>query len=263
MTEKTPETVLITGGSKGIGLEIAKQFARNHYNLVLVSRDEKTLDEVAQSLHSTGAENVISLAIDLSQADSPQALYQEIQNRGIQIDVLVNNAGVGLYGNFAEADQDQELQMMQLNMLTLTTLTKLFLKPMLKRGHGRVLNVASLVAYQPGGARMAVYYATKSYVLSFSKGLSVELRGTGVKVTALCPGPVATNFEFISGADKTVLYRLPKLSPKRVAIAAYRATRRGSRIVIPGFLSKILAFAGELPPRRIALEVNNLLLKKL
>lgn len=255
------QTVLVTGASSGIGLAIARQFAEHQYRLVLVSRNLEKLDLAAEDLRKNGAPEVTTIALDLARPDAAQTLLQNIEERKIQIDILINNAGTGLYGEFTELPLEKEIQMMQLNMLTLASLTKLFLQPMLERGHGRILNVASLVAYQPGGPHMATYYATKAFVLSFCKGLSVELRGTGVTVTALCPGPTKTAFEETSGAAKTFLYRLPKTSPRRVARAAFRATRSGRRVAIPGLLSKILAFAGELPPRRIALEVNNLLLK--
>ena len=259
--KKNDQTALVTGASSGIGLEIARQFAKHQYRLVLVSRNQEKLDLVADDLRNNGAPEVTAIALDLSRPDAAQTLFQNIKDRKIRVDTLINNAGMGLYGKFPELPLEKDTEMMQLNMLTLVSLTKLFLQPMLEQGHGRILNVASLVAYQPGGSRMATYYATKAFVLSFCKGLSVELRGTGVTVTALCPGPTKTAFEETSGAAKTFLYRLPKTSARRVARATFRATRSGRRVVIPGLLSKFLAFAGELPPRRIALEVNNLLLK--
>jgi short-subunit dehydrogenase len=177
--------------------------------------------------------------------------------------VLVNNAGVGVYGELQHESLDAVRRMQMINVVALTTLTRLALPGMLARKRGRILNVASIAAYQPGGPRMAVYYATKAYVLSFSKGLARELDGSGVSVTALSPGPTKTSFEQDSGAHATRLYRrLPQVSAKAVAIAGYRGMMRGRRVVIPGVTAKIVAFAGELPPRTIALEVNQFLLKR-
>jgi short-subunit dehydrogenase len=151
-----------------------------------------------------------------------------------------------------------------LNVVALTSLTRLALPAMLARKHGRILNLASVVGYQPGGPRMAVYYATKSYVLSFSKGLARELDGSGVSVTALSPGITKSPFEGKAGASRTALYKFwPQMDAKTVAIAGYRGMMRGRRVVLPGLATKILSFAGEFPPRAIALEVNNLLLKRI
>ncbi|MEJ2467413.1 MAG: SDR family NAD(P)-dependent oxidoreductase, partial [Candidatus Thiodiazotropha sp.] len=148
-----------------------------------------------------------------------------------------------------------------LNMLALTALSKRFLKPMIQRGRGHIVNLASLAADQPGGPGFAVYYATKSYVLSFSKTLALELRGSGIHVSAVCPGPVATAFKDRSGAADSWLYRLPKNTPEKIAGSVCRAIKSHRSVVLPGIFSKFLAFAGEMPPRRIALEVNNLLLR--
>jgi short-subunit dehydrogenase len=162
---------------------------------------------------------------------------------------------------FSEQDVDAINRLVTLNVAALTTLARLALPDMLARRTGRILNVASLVAYQPGGPQEAVYYATKSFVLSFSKGLARELRGSGVTITALCPGPTKTSFETTAGATNTALYKwMPSTPAAAVARAGYRGMMRGSTVVIPGLLTKLLAFAGELPPRWIALEVNRLLL---
>jgi len=151
--------------------------------------------------------------------------------------------------------------MMQLNMQTLTALSKLFLPPMIERKQGHIINITSLTAYQPGGPGMALYYASKSYVLSFTKALSVELRGTGVYASAVCPGPVASEFVSRSGVGKTPLYSLPKQTPDQIANATCKALKSRQRVIIPDLITKLLAFAGELHPRRIALEINRILLK--
>jgi short-subunit dehydrogenase len=189
-------------------------------------------------------------------------LWADLMATDVAIDVLVNNAGVGLYGLLQEQDPEALERMLQLNMATLTTLTRLALPGMRQRRWGRILNVASVVGYQPGAPRMAAYYATKAYVLSLSKGLARELDGSGVSVTVLSPGPTETLFDDRSGADRNVLFkRLPKMTAAAVARAGYRGMKRQSTVVIPGLMTKAIAFAGGLPPRRLALEVNRLLWK--
>jgi short-subunit dehydrogenase len=176
--------------------------------------------------------------------------------------VLVNNAGVGIYGEVWQQDAEALQRMLVLNVEALTLLTRYALPAMLERRSGRILNVASIVGYQPGGPRMAAYYASKAYVLSFSKGLGVELRGTGVTVTALCPGLTRTGFMKHAGATSSVLEGTPGSSPEIVAKEGYKGLMRGRSVVIPGMLTKFLAFAGELPPRRIALAFNERLLRR-
>ena len=255
---------LVTGASSGIGLELARQLAAGGHDLVLVARSAERLNLVARELHDQYGVHVQTHVRDLSGPNEVRALWDSLADAGVAIDVLVNNAGVGLHGAFVAQPIDEIERLVLLNVAALTTLTRLVLPAMTARRSGRILNVASLVAYQPGGPQEAVYYATKSFVLSFSKGLARELRGSGVSVTVLCPGPTATSFEENSGATDTILYRwTPLMSASAVARAGYRGMMRGSGVVIPGVLAKILAFAGELPPRRVALEVNRLLLRSL
>jgi uncharacterized protein len=251
-------TALITGASSGIGLELARLAAHDHCNLVIVSRDPDRLERVATSLRAQFGVQVRQEAKDLSSATGASELCADLTKAGIAIDILINNAGVGLYGSFAEQRPESIDGMVQLNVAALTTLTRFALTGMCERRWGRILNVASVVAYQPGSPYMAAYYATKAYVLSFSRGLSRELDGTGVSVTVLSPGPTQTAFDDRAGADEpSVLYkRYPKMTAEAVARAGYRGMLRQSRAVIPGLLTKLLAFTGELPPRRIALEVN-------
>jgi short-subunit dehydrogenase len=230
---------------------------------VLVARDLQQLEDLAMELRAKHGVSVQCHSRDLSRPQVASKLWAELANAGVTVDILVNNAGLGHYGLFEEQDPDALTGMVELNVATLTTLTRLALPGMLERRWGRILNVASVVAYQPGGPRMAAYYASKSYVLALSKGLARELAGTGVSVTALCPGPTKTAFEEQSGAVDTALYRwVPKLSAEAVARAGYRGMRRGSKVVLPGLMAKVLAIAGELPPRLIALEVNRFLLKE-
>jgi short-subunit dehydrogenase len=255
-------TALVTGASSGIGLEVARVLAQDGCDLVVVSRNGRKLEEVAQDFAHQYHVSVRPHAADLSEPGAATALWSRLEGAGVNVDILVNNAGVGLYGPFSEQAPDAIARMLELNVGALTKLTRLALPGMRERGWGRILNVASLAGYQPGGPRMAAYYATKSYVLSFSKGLARELRGTGVSVTVVCPGPTKTFFEQKSGAQETFLYRwLPAMAPDAVARAACRGMWRQARVVIPGLPTKLLAVAGELPPRAIALEINRRLLQ--
>jgi uncharacterized protein len=257
-------TALITGASGGIGLELTRLLAADGYHLVMVGRDRKRLEDVMVQLQTEHQIAVRCEPRDLSESRAAFQLWADLTTAGIAIDVLVNNAGVGLYGLLEEQNPEALERMLQLNMATLTTLTRLALPGMRQRRWGRILNVASVVAYQPGAPRMAAYYATKAYVLSFSKGLARELDGSGVSVTVLSPGPTETSFDDRSGSNVRVFYkRLPKMTAAAVARAGYRGMTRQSMVVIPGFMTKALALAGELPPRRIALEVNRLLWRPL
>ncbi len=246
-------TAMITGGSKGIGFELAKQFARHEHDLVLVARNETALERAADQLKQDHGCKVTTIALDLSANAAPAELLRQLEAKGIRVNVLVNNAGVGDYGPFVDSDLERQLNMLRLNILSLTALTRLFLPGMLERGHGRILNVASVVAYFSGGPNWASYVASKHYVLAFTRGLAKELRGTGVKATALCPGPSATDFVAQTGVGGARVYRwIPKVSPAGVARAAYRAVMVGRTVVVPGLINKLFAFLGELPPRVVA-----------
>lgn len=261
-TRVVQETALVTGASTGIGLEFARQLAADGYSLVIVARERERLAAVARELRSQYGVAVKDYATDLSEPGAAEALWADLSSAG-SVDILINNAGIGLYGEFQDQSVAALRSMQMINVLALTTLTRLALPGMLARRRGRILNVASVVGYQPGGPRMAVYYATKSYVLSFSKGLALELEGTGVTVTALSPGVTKSSFEQRSGASETLLYSLlPQATAKAVASAGYRGMMRGRRVVIPGLLTKTFAVAGELPPRMIALAVNRWLLRR-
>jgi short-subunit dehydrogenase len=253
-------TALITGASGGIGLELARLLAADRYEVVIVGRDRQRLERVAADLRTRFQVSVRCEACDLSDPRTAFGLWDALETAGISIDVLVNNAGVGMYGPVAEQDPGELDRMLQLNTVALTLLTRLALPGMRQRQWGRILNVASVVAYQPGGPRMAAYYATKAYVLSFSRGLARELRGTGVSVTVLSPGPTETAFDDRAGANVDVPYkRVSKMSAAAVARAGYEGMQRRSREVIPGFMTKVLALAGEFSPRSIGLEVNRLI----
>lgn len=259
MADRKP-AALVTGASGGIGAEIAGSLAARGYDLVLTGRDSSALAGVAEKVRSLHAVAVTTIIKDLTGSNAAKELVEDIAARGIVIDILVNNAGLGLVGAFGEMSVADASRMVAVNVAALTELTGLLLPDMIRRRSGRILNMSSVVGYQPGGPGMAVYFASKSYVLSLSRALSRELRGTGVSLTVVSPGPVKTAFSGRSGMDETTVGKLVKpMDAKVVAEAAVRGLLAGQRSIVPGFLAKILAFAGELPPRGIALEVNKFL----
>lgn len=254
---------LVTGASSGIGIEIARLLAEQSYDLVLTGRDRGALARVAEEIRADHSVQIATLAKDLSQPGAVKELVAEIADQGIAVEILVNNAGLGVTGPLAETDVEATAQMIVVNVGALTELTQRLLPGMLERRRGRILNVGSVVGYQPGGPGMAAYFATKSYVLALSRALSRELSGSGVTVTTVSPGPVKTAFGERSGMNATRIERLVKpMEAKIVARAAVRGLLAGRRTVLPGILAKVLAFAGELPPRWIALEVNRVLFSK-
>jgi len=242
---------LVTGASSGIGRDLAALFAQGGHDLVLVARDAGALDQVGAELaHGHGARATI-IAADLADPAAPERVAAAIAS----VDVLVNNAGYGLYGRFAETDVATELRMIQLNVSAVTHLTKLFLPAMLARGAGRILNVASTAAFVPGPL-MSVYYATKAYVLSFSEALAEEVTGTGVTVTCLCPGATRTRFQARAKMDESRLFRGPTImSSEAVARAGYEGTMRGERLVIPGAVNKALVQSLRAAPRRLVTRI--------
>jgi len=247
-TDRT-ETALITGASTGIGYELARLFARNGYDLILISQNQKRLSQAVAKLLKTYRISIHALTIDLSLSDSPKEIVRQLQRESRSVDILVNNAGYGVYGEFSRTDLEEELRMMQLNMVSLTHLTKLFLGDFLARNRGRILNVASTAGFQPG-PYMAVYYASKAYVLSFSEALASELQGSQVSVTTLAPGPTISNFFNRPSMKGSILGKLPIiLDAEKVALAGYRGLMKGKPVVIPGLVNKLLTFSIRLSPR--------------
>ncbi|MDY7082866.1 MAG: SDR family oxidoreductase, partial [Halobacteria archaeon] len=191
---------------------------------------------------------------DLAVPGGPDEVYEEVQDRGIEVDILVNNAGIGTNGYFHETEMDDELTLVNLNVVALTHLTKLFLEDMVERGDGKILNVASSAAFQPGPL-MATYYASKSYVLSFSEGIAEELRGSGVSVTALCPGPVDTDFFERADMEESNLAKR-RATPEGVAKKGYKGLMKGKTVVIPSPKFKLLAFSVRLGPRFVVRKIS-------
>ncbi len=245
-----PKTALITGASSGIGLELAKLFARDKIDLVLVARSADKLDEIARELSAQYGVTASVFVSDLSQPNAAHELFCETQSRGLTINYLVNNAGFGILDKFLNVDLNRELEMIQLHVATTTTLTKLYAAEMATHDGGRILNVASTAAFQPG-PWMVVYYATKAYMLSYSEAANEALKGSGVTVTCLCPGPTPTNFQVRAKNRKKGILRHVKTSVEFVARRGYRAMHAGKPLVIPGILNQIGGFAVRLLPRRM------------
>lgn len=247
------KTALITGATTGIGLELTKLLAADGYALVLVARSEQRLSEIAADLKAKFNVSVKVIAKDLAVTGNAKDLARQLQEEDISVHTLVNNAGFGISGTFTEIDLQRELEMIQLNVISLVILTKLFASEMVKRGEGRILNVASTAAFQPGPFMLS-YYATKAFVLSFSEGLAEELKESGVTVTALCPGPTDTRFSKRAEVQKSALFQgslMPVLDPSVVAKIGYRGLQKGQRIVIPGLTNKIGVQAVRFSPRRL------------
>ena len=244
----------MTGASGGIGEELARLLAADGCHLVLVARSRDKLERLAAELGARHNVRARVIAADLARRETPQEIFDELRNAGEEVDVLINNAGFGSYGLFAETDARAELDLLQVNVVALTHLTKLFLPAMIARRAGRVLNVASTAAFQPGPL-MAVYYASKAYVLSFSEALSNETGGTGVTVTALCPGPTETGFVAAAGLGASKLFDRAVMDARTVALAGYRGMLAGKAVVIPGFRNALMARAASLAPHSLVMKV--------
>jgi len=242
---------LVTGASMGLGAEFARLLAAEGYDLVLTARDGErmaTLKKEVENLHGVTAHVLVA---DLTDPRAPEAIHERLRRTGIEVDVLVNNAGFGMYGKFHESDLQTELDMIQVNIIALMHLTKLFVRDMVARRRGRIVNVASTAAFQPGPLQ-SVYYASKAFVLSFSEAIGNELRGTGVTVTALCPGPTPTGFQTRANVGNLRGLRLlMRVSPEAVVRAGYHGMKRGTPVVVPGALNNLLVFMVRLTPRRL------------
>lgn len=244
---------LVTGASGGIGAELARLIAADGYHLVLVARSADALASLGRELEAAHGTQALVIPLDLACRDAADRLVAELDRRAIVPEVLVNDAGVGVYGPHATTPLEAELALLDLNVVTLTVLTKRLLPRLLARGSGRILNVASTAAFTPG-PYLAVYYASKAYVLSYSEALGYELKGSGVTVTALCPGPTATGFQARAGMrSPTILGGLVRAADAAsVARAGYRGLKAGRPRVIPGLVNRLLVAALRVTPRALA-----------
>jgi short-subunit dehydrogenase len=253
---------LITGASGGIGADFARVFAREGYDLVLTARGKDRLETLAEELRAKYKVDVCVLPADLSQVGAAKALAERLDADKLQVDVLVNNAGFGLLGPFAELDAEKQSEMMRLNIVALTELTRFLLPGMLSRRKGRILHVASIAAFQPGPL-MAVYFATKAYVFSFSLALKEELVGTGVDVTCLCPGATETKFaETASAADSKLFKQRKPMTSMEVAEEGYRALQKGEGAHITGWLNRLLVFSTRFAPASMTAKIAKAMMEK-
>lgn len=234
---------LITGASSGIGREFAKNLSKEGYDLIIVSRDEENLNKLKSELNT----NVRVIAMDLSDINNCKLLYENVKDE--DIDLLINNAGFGLFGNFDELDLEKQLNMVDLNVKSVHVLTNLFLKDMIKKDSGKILNVASIAGVMPAGPLMATYYATKAYVLSLTEAIGEELRRrkSSVKIYALCPGPVNTNFNNVAG----VQFNIKPLSAEYVSKYALKKINGKKNVIIPGFINKLVYLSSKIVPNGI------------
>ena len=255
-------TALITGASSGIGLELARIFAENGVDVILSARSEDKLQALAKEVMATHNVKAEVIACDLSEVGAAQSLYDAVKSRGLGVDYLVNNAGFGVYGAFQDTAWQDEGAMLQLNVVALTHLTKLFMPDFITRGSGRILNVASTASFQPGPL-MAAYFASKAYVLSFSEAIAYELKGTDITVTALCPGATATGFQDAAGAKGSRLFETRTLpTGADVAKYGYKVMMRGKRVAVHGLINRILAQSNRLAPRKLSMAITRMLIAR-
>ncbi|MDD6812292.1 MAG: SDR family oxidoreductase [Lachnospiraceae bacterium] len=243
------KTALITGASGGLGYEFSKIFASEGYHLILVARSEGKLYIMKEKLEKTYGIQVYVCAQDLGKKDAAKRIWEYVQEKKLHVDVLINDAGFGDFGKFANSNWEKQYAMLQVNIAALTQLTYLFLKPMIEKRQGKILNVASVAAFMPG-AMMSVYYATKAYVLSFTEALSVELQGTGVSVTALCPGPTNTGFAKNAELGKSRLFKsFERTSARCIAEYGYEVLMHKKVVAIPSRKNRIAIMAIRFFPR--------------
>ncbi len=248
MVSSTRPIALVTGASSGIGAALAREAAKDGHDVVLVARRREPMQALAAELTALGAESTI-IPADLSKPGAAAALMQDIEARGIVVDTLINNAGLGGTARFDQSDPERVAAMLQVNIVALTELTRLMLPKMVARRRGRIMLLASTAAFQPG-PHMAVYYASKAYVLSFGRAIAYELRGTGVTVTTLCPGPTATEFVEVAQMESTGLFNspMPVMSAADVALLGYAALKAGRPVIVTGLVNKIIAMSTRFSP---------------
>lgn len=247
------KTALVTGAASGLGYELSLLLAKDEYDLILVDIDAENLEKVKNEIHSNYDSSVKTLVKDLSVLNIANEIIDDIDN--VPIEVLINNAGFGLFGSFADTDWKRESDMLHVHIMTTTHLTKLILEGMVKRGSGRILNMSSLAAFQPGPL-MSIYYASKGYMLSFSEAIANELKGTGVTVTALCPGPTRTSFQEVVSENSTEnKIKFNMACPEQVAKYGYKAMLKGKTVAIPGGFNKFLSALPRFISRNMATKI--------
>lgn len=250
MSRERP-VALITGASMGLGAEFARLLASEGHDLVLTARSADRLAALKKEIEGLHGVSVHVFVHDLADPEAPAALYHDVRAAGLDVDVLVNNAGFGMYGFFYRSDLQTELDMIQVNISAVVHLTKLFVRDMVARGNGRIMNVASTAGFQPGPLQ-PVYYASKAFVLSFTEAVANELRGTGVTATALCPGPTPTEFQKRANVGNVRGLRLMmRVDPDVVVRAGYQGMMKGKPVVVPGALNNLIIFLLRLSPRRM------------
>ena len=245
------QTVLVTGASAGIGRACAFEFARHGMDLALVARSEDKLNELKQELERNYAVNVTVIPMDLLQPDAALTLQEDLRSRGIAIDILINNAGYGDFAPFLDSDWEKQKNMVQLNITALMQMTYVFGNKMRSQGHGRIVNLSSVAAFF-AGPYMSIYYASKAFVLSFSEAVAEELKGTGVTVTAVCPGPTATNFDKTANMGKSNMFTFHKpQTAEAVAKAIYNSAMKGKTICYHSTVTKLSNLGARLAPRAV------------
>ncbi len=251
------KTALITGASAGIGLEFAKIFAKEKYDLVITARNETKLNELATEIKNKNNVIVKVLTRDLSKQNAGEAIFNELKIENIVIDILVNNAGFGVFDNYWNVKLQDEKNMLQVNIMALTELTNLFGKDMVNRGGGKILNVASTAAFQPGPT-MAGYYASKAFVLSYSQAVYFELREKGVQVSTLCPGPTITEFQIRAKMNETNMFkRRFAMSAEEVAQIGYNGLMKSKPVIIAGNINRIVAISSKVSPSKVSMKIAN------
>ena len=244
-------TVLITGASSGIGRAMARILAEEGWDLIIVGRNQSALSSLSEELSSKNGVKVTVVEADLSKDGAAQKVFGDVKASGINVDFLINCAGIGDFGEFAKADLKRQEDMIHVNNLSLVSMTRLFVTDMIERGSGRILNVSSVAAFQPGPL-MSIYYASKAFVQSFTEALAVELKGTGVKVHALCPGPTDTPFLELAGQTGQNMYKKAScVTPEHIASYGLKKVKKGKVVIVCGLTFKLMIFFERLTPRSL------------
>lgn len=252
--ENLNKYTLITGGSEGIGLELAKLFAKDKQNLIIVAKNQEKLENIKIKLKREYLIEVEIIAIDFSTNNSWKRVIEFVEEKNLIVNNLINNAGIGSFGFFNESREDFEENLININIITLTKLTKYFLNDMIKRGNGGILNVASTAAFV-GGPKMAMYYSSKGYVLSLTEAIHDEVKNLGIRISCLCPGPVKTSFQEKAGIKKSKKAKKYLMSADKVAKEGYVSFLKGKTIIIPGYKNKLLVLINKFIPRALSRKI--------